>query len=171
MDQRTSAPSVRVVVGPESYAGAGPRRVVREAEAELIARYGGLADEELRLTAVMFDPPAGTFLVARSDDGRVVGGVGVRRFAPEAGLGEIKRLWVDPAWRRRGLGRMLMDEMESVAARLGFSSLHLATGDHQPEAVALYEGSGWQRRRDDHAGAMLPGWHLQFSKPVPRQER
>jgi hypothetical protein len=61
-----------------------------------------------------------------------------------------------------------MDEMESVAVSLGFSSLHLATGDRQPEAVALYEGTGWGRRRHDHAGALLPDWHLQFSKPLRR---
>ena len=60
----------------------------------------------------------------------------------------------------------MMDEIESVALRLGFSSLDLATGDNQPEAVALYEGSEWVRRREDHNGARLPDWHLQFSKTL-----
>ena len=60
-----------------------------------------------------------------------------------------------------------MDEIESVAFRLGYSSLHLATGDNQPEAVALYEAaSEWIRRREDHKGARLPDWHLQFSKTL-----
>jgi GNAT superfamily N-acetyltransferase len=95
-----------------------------------------------------------------------VGGVGVRPFEPVPGVGEIKRLWVDPVWRRRGLGLVLMDEIETVADRLGFTSLQLATGDRQPEAVALYEGTGWGRRRHDHAGALLPDWYLQFSKPL-----
>jgi GNAT superfamily N-acetyltransferase len=157
---------VGVVIGPEPYAGEGPRRIVEAAEAELVARYGGLTDDELRLTAAMFDLPAGVFLVARSAEGLAVGGVGVRPFEPEAGVGEIKRLWVDPSWRRRGLGVTLMDEAESAARRLGFTSLHLATGDNQPEAVALYEAMGWERRRYDHGGMLLPDWHLQFSKAL-----
>jgi GNAT superfamily N-acetyltransferase len=166
MHQPTSPSAPDVVIGPEPYAGDGPRRVVDEAEAELVARYGGLTDDELGLTAAMFDPPKGAFLVARSGDGdgEVVGGVGVRPFEPVAGVGEIKRLWVEPTWRGRGLGRVLMDEIESAAGRLGFSSLHLATGDRQPEAVALYGRTGWKRRRRDHSGALLPDWHLQFAK-------
>jgi GNAT superfamily N-acetyltransferase len=108
MHQPTSATAPGFVVRQEPYAGGGPRRVVEEAEAELIARYGALSDDELGLTAAMFDPPKGTFLVARSGDGDVVGGVGVRPFEPVPGVGEIKRLWVDQVWRRRGLGLVLM---------------------------------------------------------------
>jgi GNAT superfamily N-acetyltransferase len=166
VDRLTAATWAKAVISVEPFEAAGPRQVVAAAEDELVARYGGLTDDELGLAAAMFDFPAGTFLVARSDGGVVVGGVGVRPFELEPGVGEIKRLWVDPEWRRRGLGRRLMDEIESAARRLGFTSLHLATGDHQPEAVALYEASGWVRRRVDHAGAVLPDWHLQFSKQL-----
>jgi GNAT superfamily N-acetyltransferase len=164
MDEATSASGV--VIGPERYRGDGPVRVVEAAEAELIARYGGLADDELRIDPSTFEPPAGTFIVARSGDGVVVGGVGVRPFDGAPSVGEIKRLWVDPSWRRRGLGRVLMDEIAAAAERLGFSELHLATGDNQPEAVALYRSSGWERRERDRSGAVLPDWHLQFSKPL-----
>jgi GNAT superfamily N-acetyltransferase len=167
VNRRTSPTWAGASIAPEGFDGEGPRLVVATAEEELVARYGGLDPSELGLTAAMFDPPAGIFLVARSADGHVVGGVGVRPFEPEPGVGEIKRLWVDPEWRRRGVGRRLMDEAESAAHRLGFFSLHLATGDHQPEAVALYEASGWVRRRVDHTGAVLPDWHLQFSKALP----
>jgi hypothetical protein len=59
-----------------------------------------------------------------------------------------------------------MDEIAAAAERLGFSELHLATGDNQPEAVALYRSSGWERRERDRSGAVLPDWHLQFSKPL-----
>lgn len=166
MNGRTSAPWGQTVILREHFDGDGARYVVEAAEEELVARYGGLAPEELGLTAAMFDPPAGTFLVARSGGNAVVGGVGVRPFRLTSGVGEIKRLWVDPAWRRCGLGRKMMEQIETVALRLGFSSLHLATGDNQPEAVALYEASEWIRRREDHNGAPLPDWHLQFSKTL-----
>ena len=170
MGGRTSPTWAETVILREPFGSDGVRFVVSRAEEELVARYGGLAPEELGLSAVMFDPPTGTFLVARSRDGVVVGGVGVRPLQVASRVGEVKRLWVDRRWRRRGLGRTLMDEIESVALRLGFSSLDLATGDNQPEAVALYEGSEWVRRREDHNGARLPDWHLQFSKTL-RDER
>jgi GNAT superfamily N-acetyltransferase len=166
VDGRTPPTWAETVILREPFDGDGARFVMNRAEEELVARYGALAPEELGLSAAMFDPPAGSFLVARSGDGAVVGGVGVRPFPVEVGVGEIKRLWVYPVWRRRGLGRKLMSEIESVALRLGFSSLHLATGENQPEAVALYEGSKWVRRREDHNGARLPDWHLQFSKTL-----
>ena len=57
----------------------------------------------------------------------------------------MRRLWVDPARRGRGLGRALMAALEEEAPRLGFVRLQLATGDRQPEAVALYEATGWER--------------------------
>ncbi len=68
-----------------------------QAEAEIVERYGVLDDGERGLTAAMFDPPAGAFLVARRGGaaGPPVGGVGVRALGP--GIGEVRRLWVDPA--------------------------------------------------------------------------
>ena len=136
----TSAPPPGVTIRPERYGTDGPRFVVAQAEAELIARYGFLDDGEIGLTADMFDRPAGTFLVARARDaGPPVGGVGLRA------IGEVRRLWVDPAWRGRGIGRALMDALEHAARDLGHVTLRLATGDRQPEAVALYEATGWER--------------------------
>jgi GNAT superfamily N-acetyltransferase len=140
--------------------------VVARAEEELVARYEGLDDGELGLTAVMFDPPDGAFLVARVDGepGPPVGGVGVRTVAE--GVGEVRRLWVDDSRRGRGVGRELMTGLEHEARRLGLSSLILATGDRQPEAVGLYESAGWQRLDVDAAGAPLPPWYLRFSKVI-----
>ena len=80
------------------------------------------------------------------------------------GTGEVKRLWVDPTWRGRGLGRRLMSELEDAARGLGFTSLHLGTGDRQPEAVALYESAGWERLHVDGDGHPLPVCHIRFGK-------
>jgi GNAT superfamily N-acetyltransferase len=126
----------------EPYGGDGAQWVVAQAEAELVVRYGGLDDGEHGLTAAMFDPPAGAFVVGRAGaTGPAVGGVGVRALGP--GLGEVRRLWVGPDWRGRGIGRRLMAALEDAARDLGLTSLRLATGGCQPEAVALYESSGW----------------------------
>ncbi len=159
-------PASAVSLCTEPYGSAGPRWVVARAEEELVTRYGGLDDGELGLTAVMFDPPSGAFLVARVDGepGAPVGGVGVRTVAE--GVGEVRRLWVDDALRGHGLGRELMTRLEDEARRLGLSALVLATGDRQPEAVGLYETAGWERLCIDAAGAPLPTCYIRFSKVI-----
>ena len=160
MDRPASPATLHI----EPYGSDGPRWVVGRAEAELIARYGGLDDGELGLTAAMFDPPTGSFVVARAAGEHPVGGAGVRTVGE--GVGEVRRLWVDPAWRGGGIGRALMIGLEDAARALGLSALILATGDRQPEAVALYESSGWERLHVDKAGQPLPAWHLRFSKVI-----
>jgi GNAT superfamily N-acetyltransferase len=144
-----ASPSTPAVdVRREPFDAEGSRWVVARAEEELVARYGLLDDGELGLSADMFDPPGGAFLVARAGGGTdPVGGVGVRMVAP--GTGEVRRLWVEPDWRRRGVARALMDALEEAARALGADTLRLATGDRQPEAVALYDGTGWERVRVD----------------------
>jgi GNAT superfamily N-acetyltransferase len=150
---------------PEPYGSEGPRRVVARAEAELVVRYGFLDDGELGLTAAMFDPPTGVFLVARTDSrAEPVGGVGLRTVRP--GTGEVRRLWVDPEWRGRGIGRDLMTHVEGAARDLDHSVLRIETGDRQPEAVALYQVLGWERVFVTPEGAPLPAGWIRFRKVV-----
>jgi GNAT superfamily N-acetyltransferase len=58
---------------------------------------------------------------------------------------EIERMYVAPAWRRRGFSRCLLAFIETQAARRGFARAVLETGTRQPEAIALYTACGWQR--------------------------
>ncbi|PRY11059.1 GNAT family N-acetyltransferase [Kineococcus rhizosphaerae] len=57
---------------------------------------------------------------------------------------EVKRVFVDPAHRRRGLAAEALRRVEQSARDLGVSRLVLQTGNLQPEAVALYERAGWE---------------------------
>ncbi len=91
----------------------------------------------------MFVEPDGIFLVIRDDDGRAVGCGGVARF--DETRGELKRMYVVPEHRGRGLGRRVLLELESEARRVGYRSLVLETGDRQPGALGLYVSAGYER--------------------------
>jgi GNAT superfamily N-acetyltransferase len=160
MDRSPSAIPEDLTVAAEPYDSDGPRWVVAQAEAELVVRYGLVHESELGLTAAMFDPPLGAFLVARAGAaGPPVGGVGLRALRP--GLGQVRRLWVDPTRRQQGVARSLMVALEETARDLGMTALRLSTGERQPEAVALYEATGWVPFHSHE-----PSYGFRFSKEV-----
>ena len=105
-------------------------------------RYAGEADIGPTREAAMFVPPDGVFLVVR-DDARAIGCGGVCRF--DETRAELKRMYVVPEARGRGLGRRLLEELEAEAQRLGYTGIVLETGDRQPEALGLYESAGYER--------------------------
>jgi putative acetyltransferase len=113
--------------------------LIRELDAELAQRYPLEAIHGLHADEVHAFP--GVFLVGRCGGEPVACGA-VRRL--DSGVGELKRMYVRPAMRRRGLARQLLDELESVARELHLLVLKLETGVHQPEAVALYERAGYR---------------------------
>ncbi|RJL34169.1 GNAT family N-acetyltransferase [Bailinhaonella thermotolerans] len=62
----------------------------------------------------------------------------------EPGVGELKRMYVVPGHRGRGLSRLLLAEVERLAREDGLREIRLETGDRQPEAIALYTSSGYR---------------------------
>ena len=85
-------------------------------------------------------PTADVFLIAR--DGAEPVGCGAVRFL-DGTTAEVKRMYVAPAARGRGVGRQIVDELEAFAIRAGARRLVLETGVLQPEAIALYERTGF----------------------------
>jgi GNAT superfamily N-acetyltransferase len=65
-----------------------------------------------------------------------------KKFSPQAV--EIKRMFVMPAFRGRGIAFQVLQELENWAAELGYSCCLLETGKKQPEAIALYNKSGYE---------------------------
>jgi DNA-binding MarR family transcriptional regulator/GNAT superfamily N-acetyltransferase len=90
-------------------------------------------DDELRL-------PRGLILVATLRDEPV--GCGALKFHDDAPT-ELKRMWVAPSARGLGIGRRILIELESEAARHGSRVLHLETNGSLTEAIALYRSSGY----------------------------
>ena len=82
------------------------------------------------------------FFVAR--DGACPLGCGALRIVD--GYGEVKRMFVDPAARRKSLGRAILERIEGEARRKGLRLMRLETGIHQPEARALYRAAGSAER-------------------------
>jgi DNA-binding MarR family transcriptional regulator/predicted N-acetyltransferase YhbS len=87
------------------------------------------------------DDGASVFVVA-SSDGLPVGCGGVQRIT--APIGEIKRMWVDPAWRGAGLGSRLLRHLETEAIQLGYHTVRLDTNASLTDAIALYERAGYR---------------------------
>jgi GNAT superfamily N-acetyltransferase len=58
---------------------------------------------------------------------------------------EVKRMFTTPASRRKGLGSMILKELEDWATEINYKKCILETGKRQPEAIALYENNGYFR--------------------------
>ena len=87
-----------------------------------------------------FSGPGSAWLVVY-DDGQPVACGGLRPLAP--GTGEIKRMFVSAAARRRGHARRLLGALEDLAREAGNTRLRLLTTELLPEALALYDSAGY----------------------------
>ncbi|MDV4145144.1 GNAT family N-acetyltransferase [Shimia sp. FJ5] len=110
--------------------------------AELAARFETGFDVSLSRDPDAADmrSPRGAFLVAYRDDAPI-GCVGLK--GSDKGYAEVKRLWVSPDARGLGLAKRLMDATETAARALGIVTLRLDTNSSLPDAVRLYQSTGW----------------------------
>jgi putative acetyltransferase len=116
--------------------------LVRELFLEYAASLGvdlGFQDFERELAELPWNYVA---LLVGEVGGAVSGCAGVREFAP--GVGELKRLYVRPAFRGHGLGRELSAEAIRRARDAGFASLRLDTLPTMEAASALYRSLGFR---------------------------
>ena len=126
-------------VRPLAYTDAVVRALEAELQQEYVERYGGA--DEAPVDPAEFAPPGGVFVVGFADGEPVASG-GFRRHSEQ--VAEIKRMYVVEDRRGVGYARRLLAELEARAAAVGYRRIILETGLRQPEAIALYESSGYQ---------------------------
>ena len=120
-------------------------RLIEEVQAEYVVRYGGR--DETPLDPLMFEPPEGSFFVLYAEGEPVATGAWRRSTVGALGsdrTAEVKRMYVVPAARGRGLARRMLAHLEADAAAYDAEVMVLETGLAQPEAMALYESSGYE---------------------------
>lgn len=109
--------------------------------AELDRRFDGGFDPGPTDDVSSMAAPHGCFVLAVSDGAPVACG-GVQRIGD--GVGEIKRMWVDDAWRGAGLGSRMLRRLEAETAALGYAVVRLDTNRTLGEAVAMYGRAGYR---------------------------
>jgi GNAT superfamily N-acetyltransferase len=136
------------------------QELIAGVQAEYVVRYGD--PDETPVDPTEFVPPNGLFLVGYLDGIAVATGA-FRRHAENAV--EIKRMYVVPEARGKGLSRVMLAALEHRARLAGASRVVLETGNLQPEAISLYASSGYERIPGFGHYACAPG-SISFAKKL-----
>lgn len=157
----------RLVLAAEDPTTPDALALIRQASAELTARYDLPDDDSGDFSPGDVQAPRSAFLVARLD------GCGALRPMAEPGFedsAEIKRMYVAPDARGRRIGGLILDRLGALAVCFGYARVILETGDRQPEAIRLYERSGYAQI--SCYGAYLDDPHsVCLAKPLAASER
>jgi putative acetyltransferase len=104
--------------------------------------------DAIRLPGPYIAPRGAIGLAQAGDD--AIGCVALRPLP--GGIGEVKRMYVDPAWRGRGVGRALLETLIARAREMGYQAVRLGTVAEMTAARALYASLGFvpiERYRPD----------------------
>jgi GNAT superfamily N-acetyltransferase len=158
-------PELVIAVSPPGAEEA--RQILRAYFDDVASRYYGRpATEDEIASAMREDPsddlalPTGLLLVAQ-ENGSLLGCAGLRLLPGQ--VGEVKRVFVVHAARRRGLGVQLLDCLEDYARQHGVSVLRLDTRHDLIEARQLYTRHGYQEVSPFNSGRYADHW---FQKPL-----
>lgn len=118
------------------------RRLIAALNSELMASHPEPGSTHFSLDSEQVIDGQGAFLIAWLDEVPVGCGA-VRRL--DANTAELKRMYVDPQVRGKGVGRALVESLEREARALGVARVVLETGARLAPAIRMYEGSGYVR--------------------------
>lgn len=105
--------------------------------ADLACRYPG--SPIFGIDAKHFETAGGVFAIGYEDEAAVASGA----LRPWLDAIEVKRMFVRPSHRGRGLAKAMMAFLQDEAKKRGYLRMVLETGSGQPEAIALYRRLGW----------------------------
>lgn len=148
----------------EPLQGRVGRQLMAAYEAEILSLYPTW-DARVGIEPAQYRPPAGAFVVAYADGGPAGCG-GLRRW--DERIAEVKRMYVVPAARGAGLGRLLLARLELQAGRLGYTTTRLDTGGRQPEALAIYRAAGYREIPDYNGNPTASFWFEKALAPGGR---
>jgi len=83
------------------------------------------------------------FVVVAYENEKPVGCGAIKEF--ESGTMEVKRMYVSPDERKKGIASKILNELENWASELSCTRCLLETGKRQPEAIGLYKKSGYKQ--------------------------
>ncbi|MDG4783312.1 GNAT family N-acetyltransferase [Micromonospora sp. WMMD961] len=112
-----------------------------EIAALVVAQQRELREADGGLDGQVFVPHDDVRYLAVVVNGRAVACGGLQ--ALDAETGEVKRMYVRPAYRGRGIARQLLAALEECAFRQGHSVVCLETGTYLPAAIGLYTSCGY----------------------------
>jgi GNAT superfamily N-acetyltransferase len=127
-----------VKVEPAFWDDPDVQRLTADQQVELRARYGGRGEPGTPPSAA----DVSVVLVARDEDGTALGCGALRALGD--GVAEVKRMYVVPTARGRGVSKAVLAWLEDAARERGWTTLRLETGPLQPEALGLYTGAGYR---------------------------
>jgi GNAT superfamily N-acetyltransferase len=133
---------MRVTIAAEPIDSADARRLVEALDAHLASRYTPEQRFGPNLKPAQLAPGLGTFVVARME-GRPVGCGAVRLLDPTTV--EVKRMFVEPETRGRGVAKEILAHLEGFGRELGARRAVLETGVYQDEAIGLYRRAGYRQ--------------------------
>ena len=131
---------VMSIIGEERPDSTDASALIEELESHLASLYPKESRHGYSVEKLLREGVA--FFVVR-EDGAPAGCGGVQMFGTE--YGELKRMYIRPAFRGRGLGKLILNCLTDYARQQGVGLLRLETGIYQTEAIGLYEASGFRR--------------------------
>jgi putative acetyltransferase len=131
-----------VSIAAEPFDSLDARRLIAALDAALTELYPPAQRFGPNLKPEHLANGRGTFLVARDGD-RAVGCGAIRLLDPTTA--EVKRMYVEPERRGKGVGWAVLASLEAAARQLGAQRVVLETGVHQVAAILLYRRAGFEQ--------------------------
>ena len=136
------------------------------------AEFGAVGDgfgpsdaEVLAMSQHYSDAQRSRYLVA-TVNGAVVGGSGLAAFASVEGVCELRKLFLLPAWRGKGIGRALTEECLRYAREQGYRRCYLDTLSNMSAAITLYQRLGFEKLSQPLAGTLHNGCDIWMLKEL-----